>query len=320
MPSSLLAHPVVDDATRRQFLGLLASAGLLGACGSGPADGATDGSYVPRTVTTPDDGPVLLDRAPRRIVALNGRRVIPFLLPFLTAGYQLVGYGGETAPEDFPWIAEQLGSLPVVPDEDGVPVEAIAALRPDLMLANGNLGDFWEPARAIGSLVQLPETDLRATVTLLGEIFGAPEVAQRVIAETEAQIAGARLATPLTAAVLVNYQTNGAVNVRVPGAEFPNFLQQLNIVVADSPSAMDGYEDVSLELISERLDVDHVIIGNTDDDLQAALLADPVFARIPVIAEGRYTTLTVQQSEAGFPVTPPTVPVLLDALAPILQA
>ncbi len=78
------------DATRRRFLGLLASSGLLSACGSGPAEGTADAGYAPRTVTTPDDGPVLLDRAPRRIVALNGNRVIPFLLPFLTAQYQMI--------------------------------------------------------------------------------------------------------------------------------------------------------------------------------------------------------------------------------------
>lgn len=318
MASTLLAPPV-DDATRRRFLGMMAAAGLLSACSAAPVAAPADAGF-PRTVTTPDDGPVVLDRAPRRIVAMNGNRVIPFLLPFLTAEYQLVGFGGDATPEEFPWIAEQLAAGPAFLFGDDVPVEAVAALAPDLIVANGNVGDYWEPARAVGPLVQLPETDLRATITVLGEIFGAPETAQRVIAEVDAQIAAARRATPVTAAVLLSYQDDGTVNFRVPGAELPNFLADLNVRVAGSPTAVDGYEDVSLELASQRLDVDWVVIGHDTDELQAALLADPVFSAIPVIAQGRYVVLDSQQNSAGFPVTPQTVPVLVDALAPILSA
>lgn len=317
MPLALLPRPV-DDATRRRFLGLLGAAGLVTACAPAPAAGPAEPGF-PRTVTTPDDGPVVLDRAPRRIVVMNGNRVVPFLAPFLTAEYEIVGYGGEATPEEYPWIAEQLAGGPAFGIADGVPVEAIAALEPDLILANGNLGDYWEPARAVAPLVQLPETDLRATVTLLGEVFGAPDTARRVIGEVDAQIAAARRATPVTAAVLLSYQDDGTVNFRVPGAELPNFLAELNVRVADSPTAVDGYEDVSLELASARLDVDVVIIGHAGDELQAALLADPVFSAIPVIAQGRCVVLTAQQNAAGFPVTPPTVPVLLDALAPVLE-
>jgi iron complex transport system substrate-binding protein len=316
---TLLAPPVVDDATRRRFLGMIAAAGLLTACAADPGTAPADPGF-PRTVTTPDDGPVRLDRAPRRIVAMNGNRVLPFLVPFLTPEYRLVGFGGTATPEEYPWIADQLAPGPAFTVADGVPVEAVAALAPDLILANGNLGDYWEPARAVGPLVQLPETDLRATVTLLGEIFGAPDVARRVLAEVDAQIAAARRATPVTAAVLLDYAGDGTVNFRVPGAELPNFLAELNVVVADSPTAQDGYEDVSLELASARLDVDFVVIGHAGDELQAALLGDPVFSAIPVIAQGRYVVLDARQNSAGFPVTPPTVPILIDALAPLLRA
>lgn len=318
MSSALLDVPV-DDATRRRFLGLVAAAGLLTACAPEVATAPAAAGY-PRTVTTPDDGPVVLDRAPRRIVAMNGNRVIPFLLPFLGDGHELVGFGGTATPQEFPWIAEQLAAGPAFDVGDGVPVEAVAALAPDLLLANGNLGDYWEPVRAVGPLVQLPETDLRATVAVLGEVFAAPDTARRVLDEYEARVAAARRATPVTAAVLLSYQDDGTVNFRVPGAELPNFLAELNVQVAGSPTAVDGYEDVSLELVSQRLDVDWVVIGHAGDDLQAALLADPIFSRIPVIAQGRYVVLDAQQNAAGFPVTPPTVPLLLDALAPVLDA
>ena len=75
---------------------------------------------------------------------------------------------------------------------------------------------------------------------------------------------------------------------------------------------------VSLELVAARLDVDHVIIFHNTDELQDGLLADPLFAAVPAVAQGRYTRLTRRQSAAGFPVTPPTIPILLDAFAPVL--
>lgn len=315
----LTAALLDDDLTRRRFLAVLGASGLLTACAPGRADVAADTGH-PRSVTTPDDGTVVIDRAPRRIAALNGNRVIPFLLPFLSEERRLVGYGGGATPEDFPWIAEQLRGLPVSPDEDGPNVEAYASWAPDLMIANGNIGDYWEPARAVGPLVQLPETDWRATVRLLGEVFDEPAVAERTIADTDALLAGARRTTEITAAVVSPHQTGGTLGFQVLGAELPNFLADLGVRVAPSPTALDGYEDVSLELAGERLDVDRVIVLNFGDDLQAALLEDPLFRAVPAVAEGRVVVLTGQQTAAGFPVTPPTVPVVLDALAPLLAA
>ena len=57
-------------------------------------------------------------------------------------------------------------------------------------------------------------------------------------------------------------------------------------------------------------------------DRQAAdmVLTDPIFSAVPAIAEGRFVTFTAQQTVAGAPVAPPTIPVLLDALAPVLNA
>ncbi|WP_170131249.1 ABC transporter substrate-binding protein [Quadrisphaera granulorum] len=286
---------------------------------AGPAGPAASGDYSV-TVTTPDDGEVVLTAAPARVGALNGNRVIPFVQPFLDEGHVLVGYGNEADPEKYPWIQAELEAFTAVDDSDGPNVEEYAAWDADLLIANGNVGDFWEPAREAGPLVQLPETDWRATTTLLGEIFQKPDVAEDVIATTEATIADARLAEPVTAAVLWPYQENGTVGTQVLGAELPNFLGDLNITVAGSDTAVDGYEDVSLELLAERLaGVDHVIVLSSGDDLQQRFLDNPVVADIPVIASGHVTRFTDVQTGAGFPVTPMTVPVLIDALSGVLK-
>lgn len=307
--------------SRRSVLTLVPSALFLAACGSGSDD---DGGAPPQTgayrvtVTTPDDGEVVLDRAPRRIAALNGGRVVPFLVPFLSPDHELVGYGGEADPKEFPWIADQLRGLPQADIADGVPVETLVGWRPDLMVANGNVGDVWEPARAVGPLVQLPETDWRASTRLLGEIFQAPDIAERTVADAEQLLEGSRLATRRTAAVLSPYQDNGTLGFQVLGAELPNFLADLGIDVAASDTAGDGYEDVSLEALSDRLAVDWVIVLNYGEELQKSLLDDPLFRRVPAVADGRVVTFTDRQTKAAFPVTPPSMPVVLEALTPVL--
>lgn len=313
MTCSLLAPPDRREATRRDFLTLIGAAGLLGAC-SAPAPDAPAAAGYPLTVTTPDDGPVTIERAPRRIAALNGNRVVPFLLPFLSAEHQLVGYGNGTVPEDFPWITAQLRASTLF---DGL--EGCARLRPDILIANGNVGDAWEPYRALGTLLQLPETDWRATTRLLGTVFTDPDAAERTVAEAEARIAGARRTTPITATVFSPYADDGTVGTQGRGAELPNFLADLNITVAPAVSP-DGYDVLSLERLTDALDVDHVIVLNNGDDLLEEFLAQPLLVRSPVSARGRVTVFDPQQFAAGFPVTPPTIPVLLDALAPLLRA
>jgi iron complex transport system substrate-binding protein len=302
---------------------LLVTAALLSACGSTsddePAGTGADSEAYSVTVTTPDDGEQTLTEEPLRIGVLNGNRVIPFLKPFLDEDHQLVGYGNDPDPAMFPWIQEELEAFTPIDTSDGPDVEAVAAWDADLVLGNGNIGDYWEPVRAVAPLVQLPETDWRATVTLLGEIFEEPAIAEEVIADTEALIDDARRDEPLTAAVLSPYQENGTIGTQVLGAELPNFLADLNILVADSPTAEGGYEDVSLEQLADRLaDVDHVVVFNNGDELRDRVLATPVVANIPVIADGDVTLLTEVESGAAFPVNPLTVPVLLDAFSDLL--
>lgn len=77
---------------------------------------------------------------------------------------------------------------------------------------------------------------------------------------------------------------------------------------------------MSLEVVRERLAVDWVIIGSYGDEPQASLLIAPASPPSLAIAEGRFGTFTAQQTVAGSPVAPPTIPVLLDALAPALNA
>lgn len=300
---------------------LLCTSLLLTACASDAGassdeEDAGDTGYSV-TATTPDDGTFTLTKEPFRVGALNGNRTIPFIKPFLDEDHVIVGYGNEQDPAKFPWIREELETLPLVPDSgDSIDLEAVAAWNADLLIGNGNIGDAWDPVKKIGTVVQLPETDWKATVTLMGKIFQKPELAEQIVADTQALIDGARLDAPINAAVLSPYQENGTVGTQVLGAELPNFLTDLNIKVAGSDTAEDGYEDVSLERLADRLKgVDHVIVFNNGDELRDRFLSNPIVAGIPVIKNGNVTKLTQIESGAAFPVNPLTVPVLIEALA-----
>lgn len=311
----------VDDGTRREFIaGGLTLAALLAGCGSDTEEASSD-----RRVIKAPEGTVTLEHAPERIGVMSGSRVFPFLLPFLeSAEFDIVGYHGDNSAQTHPWIPAKLWRLPRDPDNDGYDIERLATWNADLFIGNGNIGNAFDPIeKKLAPVLRLPETDWRLTTRLLGETFQAAGVAERVIADTEAVIADARRSTPVSAAIVSPYQENGTLGFQTLGAELPNFLGDLNIKVAPSPkkTQFQGYEDVSLERISERLDdVDWVLVFYNSDELTAGLLENPLFRRTGVVQRGNVIVLDAEQSSAGFPATPPSIPVIIEAVREILRS
>lgn len=203
-------HPV-DDVRRREFLAILAAAGLLSSCAtdeSGPS--APDAGY-PRRIDTPE-GATTLPRLPGRVAVTNGKRLLPFLEPFL-AGFEInvVGYGVENEPELYPWIPAELFARPNSTDANGIDVERYASWTPEVILVNDNVGDLFEPLENLAPVVRVPEADWRPSMRILGRVFDDDATARRGVAETEAFIAANRRATPLDVAVVSEYQDDGTV-------------------------------------------------------------------------------------------------------------
>lgn len=70
----------------------------------------------------------------------------------------------------------------------------------------------------------------------------------------------------------------------------------------------------------DRLDAVDFVVLNFDDRLQASLLDDPLFARSGVVRRGDVVVLDRIQTNAGVPVSPPSMPFVVDALADVLRA
>ncbi|MCX6467598.1 MAG: ABC transporter substrate-binding protein [Pseudonocardiales bacterium] len=181
----------VEDATRREFLALLAGAGLLTACSAeaGPAPTAAtrthDGAY----------GRAELPLSPQRVVTMYATDTDVALV----LGLPLAGaYAG--APGTFaPYHAERLGGVTPVttyPDPD---YEAIAALAPDLVL---HVDGYYTPEHGptltgIAPVLALPEelagaAEWRPRLAEVAALLGREDAAAAFVAAYEERAAALR--------------------------------------------------------------------------------------------------------------------------------
>lgn len=136
MTDTLLTPPIVDDASRRQFLGGLAAAGLLAGCSTGAAPAPVARTNRIETVLGPRDIP----DDPQRVVAIEGRQDLDHVLAL---DLPLVGHPVNRTFGDnlvSPFLAEALSRQTSVETQfefirGEINFEAIAATRPDLIVS-----------------------------------------------------------------------------------------------------------------------------------------------------------------------------------------
>jgi len=139
------------------------------------------------------------DRGVRVELAESPRRIVS-LLPSLTESVCALGacarLVGTDAFSDWP---ESLAALPKLGGFEGVQVERLYALRPDVVLVA-------ESTRAIGRLESLGLTvialeprslaDMRRTVTRLGELLALPDETDALLARIDAEVTAAAARVP----------------------------------------------------------------------------------------------------------------------------
>ena len=282
-------------------------------------------------------GQTVIEQAPLRIVtwgwgnedALIALGVIPVAMPFQSYG------GGEDGVQ--PWVDEALAALggdrPILLDMAGEPpVEQIAALQPDLILAvySGVTAEQYALLSAIAPTVAYsgeawttPWQDITRTI---GRAIGRADAAEQLVAETRAFIADTAAAHPELAGTSfagVN-DYDGALAIYAAADSRVKFLVDLGLVLAPSVVALapqDGafYFPVSYEL-ADSIDSDIIVTFAEDQAIADAFLGKSFIQNLPQYKADAIAALVGTEQVAA--VSPPSVlslrwglPAYVDVLA-----
>ena len=318
---------------------LVAVLALLAGCGSGatpeaappsgtPAPSAAAG--FPATVAT-KFGPVTIERAPTRVVALGwGDAETALALGVQPVGASdWLGFGGEGVG---PWAAGRYTTPPKIIGTTEPSYEAIAALEPDLILDTKSSGDAkrHELLAAIAPTVGVPEggdsylTSGAQQLAMIATALGKTAEGERLQAAVDAKFAEAKAAHPqwqgktVTAAT----KTSEGWGAYITGSERVTFLEQLGFVQNPeiarlSPNATGFSVSVSREQV-ELLDAD-VIVAFPIFIPTTEITEDPVFATVPAVKEGRSVVIDGDLAAAYSLGTTLAIDYAVDQMVPRLE-
>lgn len=304
-----------------------------------PADPATGGPEAGAFPVTIEHalGETTIEAEPQRVVTVG----ILEQDALLALGIVPVGtteWFGEHPGAIWPWAQDELealgGETPTVLDNtDGVNAEAVAALRPDLILAlYADLTEAeYDTLSAIAPTVAQPaDTDAfgvswQGLTRTVGEAVGRPAAADALVADVEARLAAVRDAHPefagASAVVATPYEGTwvyGPEDVR------GRFLTDLGFVLPEGLAEATGDQfggNISQER-TDMVDVD-VIVWLDPDDAEGPL-GGPAYANLDVHTQAREVFIDSFGEDAlggatSF-VTVLSLPFLLDGLVPKLAA
>nr|WP_246315289.1 ABC transporter substrate-binding protein [Kineococcus aurantiacus] len=270
---------------------------------SGPTGGASTGTAgFPVTVPTAF-GDVTVPAAPRRVVALGWGDAETAL----ALGVQPVGasdwlaFGGEGVG---PWATGLYDTAPEVIGTLEPSYEAVAALRPDLVLDVKSSGDRdrHDTLSAIAPTIGIPTggedylTTPQQQVTAIAAALGRSELGQELLQRNDDAFAAAAAAHPgwEGATFTAASRTTRGWGAYVEGSERVGFAERLGFVQNPAIAALPvGESGFSVPISAEQLEVvdaDVVVvfpIGVPAGDVTA----DPVFRAVPAVAAGRSLVL-----------------------------
>lgn len=325
--------------SRLPVVAALAAALALGACGSGsdvedePAAPAGQGAF-PVTVAH-KYGSTEVRSAPTRVVTLG----LSDQDAVLALGVKPVGavdWFKERPFGKWPWVQPLWGSTPpeIVGERDEYNFEKIAALKPDLILAqySGMTKENYQTLSQIAPTVgQPPKFDDYAApwqdMTLaIGKALGKEAQARELIAGIDKRFADVRAQHPewagKTAAVVDPFEP-GQYAVFAGSDPKAVFLTELGFKIPDEITKLAGKENATV-VSSERLDlvdVDRLLFLSTDPTAESRVKADKVYAGLAVAKENRATFLPYEEPPLGGALSFNTVlsiPYAIDQVVPIL--
>lgn len=264
------------------------------------------------TAVAAQDFPVTIDHAygetiipakPQRIVTWGwaGQDAV-IALGEVPVGVPHFAYGGD-AEGALAWTKDAVAALdadyPAILPDSGrePPVEAIAALAPDLILAvySGLTRDQYTVLSGLAPVVPFPQTpwdtSWQDTITITGQAIGKTAEAEALVADLEQFIRDETAKYPMLAstrfATLAEW--NGEINVYGTLDSRVRFLVDAGLISAPSVSELAQGNDLFFMLSYENLDQltsDILISYFETPEADAAFFANPVIALAPQVAKG----------------------------------
>ncbi|WP_370500369.1 ABC transporter substrate-binding protein [Mycolicibacterium sp. jd] len=271
---------------RRRFLTMSAgAAALLTACGSEkPGAIASDGSVTVRHAF----GETKIPKPPTRVVSA-GLTDADDLLALGVVPIAVTDWFGAEPFGVWPWAQPRLGGAqPVVLSlADGIQVEQIAGLAPDLIVATdaGLDQDIYVRLSEIAPTIAQSGSAAffepwRDQAGAIGQAVFRHDDMQKLIADVDARFGGVKDSHPQFAGkkALLLAGTLFRDSVQVSGPPWRHeFLTQMGLTVLETDDTL-----IPRDRIAEVLEAADVLVWTTESDgEQAVLLADPAIAGIP---------------------------------------
>jgi iron complex transport system substrate-binding protein len=243
---------------------------------------------------------------------------------------------GEQPFATWPWAQDELGDAEpeVLSASDGLQYERIAALEPDLIIGT-NAGLDEESyallaaiaptiAHPVGAALYFSPWDDQAR--LIGQALGRAAQMDAVIADIDAQFAAAAAEHPEFAdtdvVFLQNAFSDGSAIAYQDGLSTA-FLTDLGFAI---PAAIDEYEQeggqayIPLERLAVLDEADVLVWGTEVPEDRDALEAEPVYAALEAVQDGRLVFTDGITAGAIYFTSPLSLPFVLDHLVPALAS
>ncbi|WP_116086527.1 iron-siderophore ABC transporter substrate-binding protein [Tropicimonas sp. IMCC34011] len=257
-------------------------------------------------------GTTTIEAAPKRVATVAwANHEVPLALGIVPVGFARANFGDDDGDGVLPWVSERLEELgadtPALFDEgDGIDFEAVAASRPDVILAaySGLTRSEYETLSRIAPVIPHRDgawaTDWREVIRLNAAGLGRSDEGEALIGRIEGRIGEivaehpeiegktAMFVTHLDARDLSVIRFYSANDTRVQFLEDLGLRSPRSVVEASEPGSFSG--EVSAERIDEFGDVD-IFITYGGDTLLEAVEANPLTSRMKTVENGAIVLL-----------------------------
>ncbi|RAP42528.1 ABC transporter substrate-binding protein [Rhodovulum viride] len=277
-------------------------------------------------------GSTTLTAQPVRVATVAwANHEVPLALGVVPVGFARANFGDDDGDGLLPWVAARLKELgaetPVLFDEgDGIDFEAVAATRPDVILAaySGLSRSDYEILSKIAPVVAYRDApwsgDWRETIRLNGTGLGRAEAAEALIDRIEGEIAEARDRHPELAGKSAMFVTHldtrdlSVVRFYTAADTRVKYLKDLGLDLPRSVEEASGDGQFAGAFSAERIDafddVD-ILVTYGGQALLDRLQADPLTSHMPAVAKGAVVMLGDDAVGTAASPTPLSIPWVL---------